>query len=338
MYNKFFNVYEDTKIYILSIRSVTGGPDALHQLAYYLKRLGYNPIMAYLYSTREEAVSAPQEYLCYNTEGIIYDDIEDNKHNIVIIPEPFAQFSKLFRHVQIGIWWLSVDNYFVGEKRNTFSYRLGFAKGHRSIQMLFKYRINNPRVINLAASQYAYDYLESKKIKSHQMVEPLGLTFIKYMNEQLRSSRIKKDVVFYNPKKGKDITQQIIKQCEDIQFIPIENMSYQQVLDTLQTGKVYMDFGEFPGAERLPKEAVVCGCCVLTGTKGASSNDVDVCIPKKYKFEKPLEQIDLIKSTINDFFKNYDLRRKEFEAYIVRVENLEKNFEKAIANIFRKGR
>ena len=331
----FFKIYKNTTVFILSIRSVTGGPDALHQLSYYLNQLGYNSKMAYLYTNGPEDCDAPDEYKCYDTKGIIYDDIVDDAHNIVIIPEPFSQFSKLYKKAQIGIWWLSVDNYFSSELKNSLKNRWGLVKGHRSIPMMFHYNIKDKRVINLTASQYAYDFLINQGITAKMLVEPLGLTFIQYMKQNVVENENKRNVVFYNPKKGTETTKKIIGYCSDVDFIPIENMSYKEVLDTLRTGKVYMDFGEFPGAERLPKEAVICGCCIITGTKGASQNDVDVCIPRKYKYEHPLEHIEEIHNQILDFYENYEERRVDFVNYYERVMGLEDNFKKAIKDIFK---
>lgn len=332
-----FHIYDDTVIYIMSIKSVTGGPDALHQLSYYLNQLGYCSKMAYLYTNGPDDCEAPSAYICYNTQGIMIDDIIDNPHNVVIIPEPFSQYSKLYRKAQIGIWWLSVDNYFVREKKNDFKSRWGLAKGHRCIPMLFKYKLTDKRVINLTASYYAYEFLTDQGICARAMIEPLGLSFIEFMKEHKSCAVDKKNVVFYNPKKGVDITKEIIEKCSDIDFIPIQNMTYQQVLETLQTGKVYMDFGEFPGAERLPKEAAIAGCCILTGTRGASKNDYDVCIPRRYKYDDPLKHISDIHDQIIDFFENYEERCKDFEVYVNKVNALEINFKQSIKEIFLKG-
>lgn len=46
-------VYSDTIIYIFCPPDkVTGGPEALHQLRYYMESLGYNAQMIYYYSNK----------------------------------------------------------------------------------------------------------------------------------------------------------------------------------------------------------------------------------------------------------------------------------------------
>lgn len=49
---------------------------------------------------------------------------------------------------------------------------------------------------------------------------------------------------------------------------------------------IYIDFGEHPGKDRIPREAAMRDLIVITGRDGAAVNDVDVSIPKKYKIDR----------------------------------------------------
>ena len=71
-----------------------------------------------------------------------------------------------------------------------------------------------------------------------------------------------------------------------IEFVRLENMRPDQVRDALMTSSVYMDFGHHPGRDRIPREAAVCGCCVVTGRKGSAANDADVPIGSIYKIDE----------------------------------------------------
>ena len=66
-------------------------------------------------------------------------------------------------------------------------------------------------------------------------------------------------------------------------FIPIQGMSSIEVANLLESAKIYIDFGNHPGKDRLPREAVLSGCCIITNSKGSAKNSVDICISKKYK-------------------------------------------------------
>ena len=102
-----------------------------------------------------------------------------------------------------------------------------------------------------------------------------------------------------------------------------------------QKAKVYMDFGTFPGAERIPKEAVINGCCIITGKYGASAFYKDVPINDEYKIDAKEENIDKIILSIKDLFDNYDEKIKDYEEYRNTVLNLENNFIKQIKGVFK---
>jgi hypothetical protein len=96
-----------------------------------------------------------------------------------------------------------------------------------------------------------------------------------------------------------------------------------------------MDFGGHPGRERMPREAAVNGCCVITNRRGSAKYYGDIPIPDKYKFEDDPENIPAIAARILNCFENYDDCVKDFYEYKEFVLNLETNFEKQIKDIFR---
>ena len=65
---------------------------------------------------------------------------------------------------------------------------------------------------------------------------------------------------------------------KEINFIPLKGYNQKELISLFRESMVYMDFGFFPGAERLPKEAVINGCLIITGRNGASDFHGDVHI------------------------------------------------------------
>src|SRR5690606_35158466 len=104
-----------------------------------------------------------------------------------------------------------------------------------------------------------------------------------------QDTKRKKNIIAYNPAKGFEFTSQIIKESEkrglDIKFVPIKNLDTQDVIKLLSEAKVYIDFGYFPGPERIPREAVTLNVNIITSLSGSANNDIDVPIPRDYKFE-----------------------------------------------------
>jgi len=62
-------------------------------------------------------------------------------------------------------------------------------------------------------------------------------------------------------------------------------MPREEVIKLLQKAKVYIDFDYHPRKDRLPREAAILGCCVITRKRGSAKFFEDVPIPDEYKFE-----------------------------------------------------
>ena len=97
--------------------------------------------------------------------------------------------------------------------------------------------------------------------------------------------------------------------------------------------KLYVDFGNFPGPERLPKEAVYNGANILVAYKNAAKNDFDIAIPEQYKI-KDYNNEELVVKLIKEMLTNYDKQYNDFEKFRVQIDKLESNFIVAIKTIF----
>ena len=117
---------------------------------------------------------------------------------------------------------------------------------------------------------------------------------------------------------------------------PLTGLTQDEIVSKYMTSKLYVDFGAFPGAERIPKEAVLYGCAVITGKRGASSFHGDVPIPDEYKFGKPNKQIHEKNKKIRFVLQNYEKVYSDFDEYRETILNLEKKKKKSLGNIFLK--
>ncbi|MGC8677909.1 MAG: hypothetical protein ACP5UF_06830 [Hydrogenobaculum sp.] len=77
-------------------------------------------------------------------------------------------------------------------------------------------------------------------------------------------------------------------------------MTRDQVIETLQKAKVYIDFGNHPGKDRIPREAAILGCCVITGKRGSATFFEDVPIPEEYKFEERYQDFNYYRQVIRN--------------------------------------
>jgi hypothetical protein len=358
-------VFADTKIYIACpANGATGGPELLHQLAYHLiNDLNLNVYMYYYFDDLftklkckiKNEYRAISTYRSYNVPYVFHiQRKDDNERNILIVPEGLYGLST-FKKIRKGVWFLSVDNYYIWKHYmdNRIVYFL-----YKITNKISKILIKKPLVdFDITSQEFLdklvrkYDYRKDPllKLANFYMTNTYrGLRWFSelkplyYLSEYLNKSFLetqtdlskKDDVVAYNPKKGFSFTKKIISSAKDIKFIPLINMTKEEVIKTLQRAKVYIDFGNHPGKDRIPREAAILGCCVITGKRGSAAFFEDVPIPDEYKFEDKEENIPKIIEKIKDCFRNFEERYKDFEYYREVIRNEPQKFVEDIKKIF----
>jgi len=184
---------------------------------------------------------------------------------------------------------------------------------------------------HLVQSEYAKDFLASHDIDSIPLSDYLNEAH--FSNKQDNLDR--KNQVLFNPKKGYQVTSKLIKSFPDIKFIPLQNMSPQEVASILRESKVYIDFGSHPGKDRFPREAAMAGCCVVTGKRGSAKNKVDIAIPEKYKLnEKSFSFISKFEVIVKEIFNDYENSFNDFTLYRDRISKEKGLFDKQVKSIF----
>ncbi|WP_296818805.1 hypothetical protein [uncultured Megasphaera sp.] len=300
--------------------SASGGPELLHQFCYEARILGFDSEMIYI-SDDSNLLKMPvaEQYLHY---GNPYElQLNDDKNSIFIIPEACPQIVPLIKRGKKIFWWLSVDNYlkqfyFYHGKDYSNSVIAPFLRRAKILLNkatdIRKYNVD----YHLVQSYYAWDYCTKIGIHENQIFylsDYLNDDYITYAKQNLAYP--KKNQVLYNPKKGYDFTKRLIEAAPELRWIPIIDMTYNEVVDYMKESKVYIDFGNHPGKDRIPREAAVNGCCVITGKKGSAAFQRDVDIPSEYKFEDSIKSITRIINKIKYIFENYDKAINDFANY-----------------------
>ena len=347
-------IYPNTKVYVVAPANVaTGGPELLHQLVFHLRNS--LKVETYMYYTPCDVPNPIHpEYKSYGNPYV--REIEDKKENILVVPEVIRGIRVLSKYSKIRkvIWWLSVDNFYLSailsSKRNFFFRRvinkvsnLVFNKPFFDIKELALKKLSQSNLYNfdligqadfhLVQSYYAMQHLKDKEFpeeKIFYLSDYLNKDFLKIKPDLSK----KENIVAYNPKKGLPFTKKIIKAATDVRFVPLINMTRQQVIETLQRAKVYIDFGNHPGKDRIPREAAILGCCVITGKRGSAAFYEDVPIPDEYKFEDKEKNIPKIVEKIKDCFENFEERCKDFKYYGEMIRNEPQKFIEDLKKIF----
>lgn len=269
------------KIYInIPAGAVAGGVESLYQLADGIRTIGKESYVVFDNNTPDPI---PEKYKHYNIH--ISSEIEDAPNNWIIYPEVWTNKLHYYNHIQKAIWWLSVDN-----NQDQFT------------------DWSNDSILHLYQSYYAFSHILNKGGSYY-------LPLFDYINNKYsictKLITNKQDIICYNPAKGKEITEGIIRSNPDLSFIPLVNMDESQIIETLTLSKVYIDFGHHPGRDRIPREAALLNNCVITSFQGSCMFYNDVPIKNKYK----LDSYERVGALIKECLSNFDNNIQEFQLY-----------------------
>ena len=284
----------------------TGGIELLHQLCCELNT--YNGINAYIW--HERSVTIPETYKKYGNSGVVAD--LPPKGSVLIFPESWAKmlnedrfkdYTKVL-YLESVYWyehWIPKEQY------------LKFPEG----------------TIFLSQSWYAYTWLKEKTGLDAIMVTD-------YLNDEYMSadlSKPRKRQILYNPTKGFEFTKKIMAKMPNETFISIQNMTVPEVKNLMEESMLYIDFGNHPGKDRIPREAAMCGCCVITSTEGSANFTGDVFIDRRYKIPRKDESLDRIVVETLSVLDSYESHTNSFNFYrgLIRQEKAE--FQKGVAEL-----
>jgi len=226
--------------------TVTGGPEALHQLVDSLTRQGFDAGMLYLPG---EYHNVPAAYENYKFRTVSESDIYPT--DVVVIPEVMANEVARFSYARTVLWWLSVDN--------APADALSVCGDH------------------IAQSFYAWQHLRGHGIDAKMVGD--------YVHHDFGLGNVPREKwVTFNPAKGADLAHRFSVLCPDIDLRPIEGMGRSEVATFLNCCAVFIDFGHQPGKDRLPREAARCGAVVFINDVGAARFRGDFPLPQSTFF------------------------------------------------------
>ena len=246
------------KVFVMAPANlVTGGPEALHQLVDAVRRCGGEAYISYY--PRGVRAEIPQDYRCYD---VVQADVEDAPGNLVVFPETQPLMGRTFVRAATAMWWLSVDHFLQHPERPDWE--------------------EVRRHVNFAQSHYAADLLARYGVESIPLTD--------YLNDDFRAPwwAWRRNAIAYNVKSAPEIERlkSISPELAGLTWIELADMSRAEVRKALCKVKVYADFGSHPGRDRMPREAALCGACVLTNRRGSANFAEDVPLPTLYKLDQ----------------------------------------------------
>lgn len=342
-------------VYVISSGELTsGGHELLHQLVHTLTGLGVPAHIVYYPFDRDYRV--PAAFAHYDVHVARLSEIPVGAR--VVLPESYSELIPTFAGQQVYFWWLSVDVYF--RSRVTGRLRTLVPTRFHALAHAFLRRPLVSRIVSVLArsasrsfdrgifagvsrhlyqSEYAAGFL-----RGHQLgpASYLGDYLNAHYLEDLGgvSAEQREDLVIFNPAKGREQTDRILGELRRtregvIRAVPLIGMSREEVRDLLSRAKVYIDFGNHPGRDRIPREAAARGACVLVNRRGSAANDVDMPIPGAFKIDDTQSrfEVDAV-ARILDIVDNFLERTVAFDPYRQMIASEPARFEADAKRIF----
>ena len=310
---------------------VTGGPEALHHLAHLLCEMGIDARM--VYTPMGNKFDVPEAYKNFNVKVGEYEDADGN---LIIFPEIYPMQALKVEYAKAAIWWLSLDNFLerrhLSKIRDKIRYLRGVLRGRRPINGVSALK----NVIHFSQSHYSSVYLTENGLNAVEFFEPINARFLTGDLDPADNNRV--DEILFNPNKGKGVTKKLMGRFPYWKFTPLKGFNREQLSQKFLTAKVYIDFGNHPGRDRLPREAAMHGCCVVTGLLGSARNSVDIPIYSEYKLDSDAENFESkFEFLIQDIFSNFNVHHGRFDAYRSRILSEPEIFKNQIAGFFLPG-
>jgi hypothetical protein len=301
--------------------AVTGGPELCHQLVHALNRIRPGSA-AIVYEPFELPHLIPRPFRRYDALLARVEDIKPG--STVVLPEVYGRFLGRFPGCRILFWWMSVNNFHQA------------AAGAAGAQIeAMRSTVHQ----HLYQSEYAHGFLACANLGPvHRLGDKLADDYLAALAKPPTTAR--SDLLVFNPAKGFARTEQIfytltksLRQAP--QVIALKDKTRDEIRNILAQAKLYIDFGEHPGKDRLPREAAALGCCVLTNRRGAAANPVDVPIPEDCKINDRRHGWERrAAGKIHKLIDDYDRQRFRFDDYRQMIAAEPAQFDTDVAAVF----
>lgn len=270
----------------------TGGPEACYQLSDALIANGFK---AELWLLSKSDVDVLRQSRNANTDiskvkldiaekSNQIDEYQDYQYRpflslaigepvVFILPEVYIFLMPLFRNCKVVVWWLSVDNAFGALSEINLNW-LRLPNMHHAVQSA--YAMQFASALGLEAF-YLSDFTRIDPSKDFAISDLSARPF------KIAVNAGKKVVFDLNY-----LTRLIQDQCPQAEVVKIAGLSRDQVNHEFSTCRVFIDIGNFPGKDRMAREALIKGANVIVGAGGSGYYEADYSIPSLYR-PKPFD-------------------------------------------------
>lgn len=298
--------------------NLAGGQHANHQLAYLLESIGEDASLVYPPNPETTTIVPLFQQKYGLTKFDNRDLLHDDPDIVHILPAgwgaaylPFDKATNFCLKLKGNnphkskkvFWWLGIGPW------------QDWDRGGYDKEVNLEHP-NLKKALHGCQSRTAYDFLiASGEIPQNQIFMLRDFTdpiFVPPDDSHIFNPN-RQNKILYNGSKSIELTQKIIQACQnlDCEFIKLKDMTPEQIKELALNSKIYIDFSQHGGKDRLPREMASLGLSIITGSDGAAFNTVDVPVGQRkfrraYNGEYNIESIkNLIELDLKDHNKAF---------------------------------
>lgn len=176
----------------------------------------------------------------------------------------------------------------------------------------------------ITQSYYGQGFLRSTFARdSHLITDPIRIIDI----PQVPRAR---NLVAYNGSKGRWLAPHLRDRMPDVDFVPLEGMTYQQVCETLARATAYIEIGLLHGRDRLPREAAHYGAPVVFVARGSAYCWADAPVPARYRIPYQADWADRAVPVLREVLADPEQARRDQASYREWVAGEPERYEAAV--------
>lgn len=301
----------------------TGGPEALHQLCHALIKFGVHASIYYAIDSDLDFIKSIKKSELQHTAINLgernnlhneYDkyqiatvtDLKFTRETIFIFPETFLHWVDTFHQNISVIWWLSVDNAFRYLASNTLNIN----------------SLRHGNIFHAYQSNYAKRFLDSLGIFNQiKLSDYTNLPSIIPSKKNSIAINAGPKVIF-----NLDTIANTLQSNIETNIHLIAGIKRAEVYEILGNSFCFIDLGNFPGKDRLAREAALLNCIPIVLDVGGAQ---DYLLPDVLKIN--INQIDSLPFIINSVMENYGYYVSLIQNFVTQVKSEETEFMKEVS-------
>jgi hypothetical protein len=203
-------------------------------------------------------------------------------------------------------------------------FRRAKAVAIEDISIRYARRISDNYENFITQSYYGQGFLRSVLGReAHLITDPIRVV-------DVATQQRERDLVVYNGSKGQWMVPRLVERMPDVRFVPLEKMTYVEVCEMLSRASLYVELGNLPGRDRLPREAAHFGTPVAFVARGSAYCWADAPVPTSYRVPYREDWADLMAPVIRRILDDPDQAVADQASYREWVAGEPERYEAAI--------